>query len=830
MTAPFFIFVLKFQPARRKNLRMLDKSALNRKTSDLFGLLLVGVLVLYFCRDILLAGQVPFFRDLSTYFYPLRFALYESYNAGKIPLWNRHMAMGFPFLADFQSGVFYPPHIFLALFPFFTAVRALFIWHFLIAGLGTYLLFRHWHYPLYLSITGTLLFTIGGTTVALSNLLNHFQTGVWLPWMILCWERLLLSLSWKKFLALVLIAANAFLAGSPEIFALSTILIFLAGLRVKASVSQPSYGKLLVLFVMFELVVLGLVMVQALPTAELFFESRRQQPIPPQEALYWSLNPVNLVNLFFVDKIIDPSLAVGMRPFFSRDAPFLVSYYLGAFSFFGIVLWCCFTSRHEKVVLLTVVSISLIIAFGSYTPVYPFLYRTFPIIGAVRFPEKFFFFTFAILVYMAVRGVRGLLHDQDQRPKNAYIVMGLTALAWSGLYIYLRFDIASVAPFVTNTAGLWSSVEIATIMAGILSNVERQLILSAGFFLLLLLAKAKIIRQVLFNILFVLAVFIDLAWAHKDLLFTLKPDFVQQSPRILQRSDTNHTSHSRLFYYPSGQNLHPGSISVAGRPTFKDATALNIQNLLPNTGILYGLDYMQEIDALGRKQYVQFLSFANSLDFDRQLRLLRLCNVGYLVSFRELSANGISLAGRFPQYYSWLYKISGSVPRAYVVNKSKVGKDSASALGSLSDPEFEPTQEVVVENNVTIKPNRPLQATATIVRYEDTVVVIHVNSNDDGVLVMADSYYPGWHAHVDGKQTKILRANHFFRGVSVLAGRHVIEFKYDPQSFKLGLLVSLLTVFCILVISVSLLVRRSKDLSHQPNPSKTTVSRHIENG
>src|SRR5215831_4539690 len=123
---------------------------------------------------------------------------------------------------------------------------------------------------------------------------------------------------------------------------------------------------------------------------------------------------------------------------------------------------------------------------------------------------------------------------------------------------------------------------------------------------------------------------------------------------------------------------------------------------------------MQEIDALGRKQYVQFLSFANSLDFDRQLRLLRLCNVGYLVSFRELSANGISLAGRFPQYYSWLYKISGSVPRAYVV------KDSASALRSLSDPEFEPTQEVVVENNVTIKPNRPLQATATIVRYEDT--------------------------------------------------------------------------------------------------------------
>jgi hypothetical protein len=789
---------------------MFEKPPLNQKTSDLFGLLLVAVLVLCFCRDLLFAGQVPFFRDLSTYFYPLRFALYESYNAGKIPLWNRHMAMGFPFLADFQSGVFYPPHVFLALVSFFTAVRALFILHFLIAGLGTYLLFRHWHYPLYLSITGALLFTIGGTTVALSNLLNHFQTAVWLPWMILCWERLLLSASWKKFLALVLIAANAFLAGSPEIFALSTVLIFLAGLRVKASVSQLSYGKLLALFVMFGLVVLGLVMVQVLPTAELFFESRRQQPIPPQEAFYWSLKPVNLINLFFVDKIIDPSLAVGMRQFFTRDAPFLVSYYLGAFSFFGIVLWFCFTSRLEKVVLLTVVSISLIIAFGSYTPVYPFLYRTFPIIGAVRFPEKFFFLTFAILVYMTVRGVSGLLHDQDERLKKAYIVVSITGLVWLGLYLYLRFDIAPVVPFVTNIAGLWSSVEIAPIMAGILSNVERQLILSAGFFLLLLLAKANAIRQVLFNILFVLAVFIDLAWAHKDLLFTINPDFVQQSPRILQLSDTNN---SRLFYYPSGQNLHPAFISVAGQPTFKEATALNIQNLLPNTGILYGIDYMQEIDALGRKQYGQFLSFANRLDFDRQLRLLRLCNVGYLVSFRELSASGISLAGRFPRYYSWLYEISGSVPRAYVVNKGKVVKHSADVLPSLSDPKFDPAQEVVLEDDVVIKPNLPLQATAKIVRYEDTVVVVHVNSNDDGVLVLADSYYPGWHAYVDGKQTKILRANHFFRGVSVLAGHHVIEFKYEPQSFRLGLLVSLLTVFCLLVISVSLLVRRSKDLS-----------------
>src|SRR3970040_1937149 len=56
----------------------------------------------------------------------MRFSLAQSFAAGELPLWDRSMAMGFPLLANFQSGVFYPPHLFLLVLPFFSALRAIF--------------------------------------------------------------------------------------------------------------------------------------------------------------------------------------------------------------------------------------------------------------------------------------------------------------------------------------------------------------------------------------------------------------------------------------------------------------------------------------------------------------------------------------------------------------------------------------------------------------------------------------------------------------------------------------------------------------------------------
>ena len=59
-----------------------------------------------------------------------------------------------------------------------------------------------------------------------------------------------------------------------------------------------------------------------------------------------------------------------------------------------------------------------------------------------------------------------------------------------------------------------------------------------------------------------------------------------------------------------------------------------------------------------------------------------------------------------------------------------------------------------------------------------------------GILVLSDTYYPGWRAFVDGVERPILRANHVFRAVVVPTGAREVVFSYEPDSFRYGLLVS----------------------------------------
>src|SRR5690349_8710583 len=184
-------------------------------------------MVLWFARGIIWRDEVPFFRDLSTYFYPLRFVLWQAFQNRELPLWNRHFAMGFPILADFESAVFYPPHLLFLPLRFFFAIRATYVFHYLTAAGGAYVLLRHWRYPRHQAIVGALLFVFGGTMVSLINLLNHFQSAVWLPSSVFCWSLFLRRNSWRNFLFVILVLTIQFLAGSPEIYGFTILLLVL---------------------------------------------------------------------------------------------------------------------------------------------------------------------------------------------------------------------------------------------------------------------------------------------------------------------------------------------------------------------------------------------------------------------------------------------------------------------------------------------------------------------------------------------------------------------------------------------------------------------------
>jgi hypothetical protein len=219
---------------------------------------------------------------------------------------------------------------------------------------------------------------------------------------------------------------------------------------------------------------------------------------------------------------------------------------------------------------------------------------------------------------------------------------------------------------------------------------------------------------------------------------------------------------------------------------------------------------MQEIDALGRRPYTTFLSFANAIEPQTQIRLLRAFNVGHVIAFRELSIPGLMPLSHHPEFYSWLYRVERPLPRAYIVNHSAVEKNVLRTLRRLADNRFDPRTEVLVDREVGITPERSLEATARILRYRNSQVTIDAETNDDAILVFLDSYYPGWKAYVDGTETSIARANHFYRAVAVPRGKHRVEFEYEPLSFKIGLIISSVAFFFIAVVSIVLCFRKRR--------------------
>ena len=98
---------------------------------------------------------------------------------------------------------------------------------------------------------------------------------------------------------------------------------------------------------------------------------------------------------------------------------------------------------------------------------------------------------------------------------------------------------------------------------------------------------------------------------------------------------------------------------------------------------------------------------------------------------------------------------------------------------------FNPLQTAVVDKKFeTLVKAVPSDSTATIelVSYEPNYLKYEVNSDKGGTVVFSEIYYPGWQSSIDGEEAPHGRANYILRAMNVPAGKHVVEFKFDPDS------------------------------------------------
>ena len=86
------------------------------------------------------------------------------------------------------------------------------------------------------------------------------------------------------------------------------------------------------------------------------------------------------------------------------------------------------------------------------------------------------------------------------------------------------------------------------------------------------------------------------------------------------------------------------------------------------------------------------------------------------------------------------------------------------------------------------RPVEPSESVA-VISHEPQRVVLKAVLNQPGLVILADTYYPGWSLTIDGRPAPIYRANRVMRGAAVPAGKHTLVYTFEPQSFSWGAII-----------------------------------------
>ncbi len=264
-------------------------------------------------------------------------------------------------------------------------------------------------------------------------------------------------------------------------------------------------------------------------------------------------------------------------------------------------------------------------------------------------------------------------------------------------------------------------------------------------------------------------------------------------------------------------------------------------------GTLFGIPDILGYNPVQLVRYWNFIRASNRLSVfynasvvnDPTLPLLRLFGARYLITLHGqqpagargrviMSADGYDLV----EVYGW-------EPRVSVVSSWAVAPSQTQALADVRAPAFDPARTAVLESDPGItavlpSPGRhvpggwPLPS-ATYLETDPAHVRLDVTTADPAIVLVRNSYDPGWSATVDGHPAPVLPADYLMQGVPVGPGHHIINLTYRDTSVINGLKASaaawgtLLLAFLAALLIELRAKRRSQHPAPAPAPTPTLV-------
>jgi len=180
---------------------------------------IITLLALVIFAPPILRNELFSFRDHSDYFQPLRWFTATELQHGRLPLWNVYSASGEPWLANPQTGVFYPPTWLFLVLPFTFAYTLYLFLHVVLLGSGAYLLFARLTRPGGAAVVAAVALAFSGPAMSLLDVSNNLTTFAWIPLILWC------ALEGVSARLSAVAIAMSFLAGEP-FFAAAGALLF----------------------------------------------------------------------------------------------------------------------------------------------------------------------------------------------------------------------------------------------------------------------------------------------------------------------------------------------------------------------------------------------------------------------------------------------------------------------------------------------------------------------------------------------------------------------------------------------------------------------------
>lgn len=809
----------------------------------------------------LFLGKTLVLRDT---FFEFRFLFNfarENILNGIIPLWNPYSNCGQPFIADPQTSFFYPLNWVFYLLKFHFAYTLFIFIHLLLAGVFMYAFIKPIVKNSWISFFGGLIYMLNGLMISRIEFLSEFAALVWIPAILALLRLNVVSPSLLSSVLLGLAVSLQFFAGHTQSFYFTALLglvftAFLMGIdyiREKNSSAVLQSMKCLILAGGLAFLI---VMIQLAPTYELFTQSLRSQAGYDAKTHLASLHPLHTLTLFYPYLFGWP----GYGNYWGSTYEFWASsFYVGIIPFgFCLLAVLLFLKVKEIrsgnwtlelcyfIFFLAWFTLAFVIALGDYSPAFRFFYDTVPGFDRFRWPSSSLLFCTISMSVAAPLGLKWLLQVTADRAADKprwltitfgalisvflafAIVMNLSPAISEKIMDFLRptpsQPLADFRRFVEHISGtailsdgghlrtlgytVWFStafmIIICVILWGRFSGKIPDNYLVAG---VILFSAIDLIGHAAMGVSF-----------NDRRVYLKKPAIVEtvdkglKNKRIMTRTDG-----FQQYAYGSDD---------------RHTLYLGIDALTGEVGLSQRLFRTEGKGVLKVKIFSDFSGF-RSLPYPLQLKILQFLNVKQVLHFKSSSLKESESVEQAAQWFDryqkmaaldskrWsvqLTQLGEALPRIFVVPRYSVMPSDTIDQKNLVfkqflDPSFDFSETVIVDEplegfSATNEVKFVIHQPASYINPNQVQAVIETDR--DGILVLSDVFYPGWELFVNGEKQKVYKANTTFRAGILKAGLNSILFNYNPQSFKIGSICTVIGLgFTLILLMIHLRVRKS---------------------